>query len=555
MFLLSRLSFPSTALAVAALAPAVFAAPAVAEDVPPQTCERQWSYSSGEVLSTPLVDRLGYAFETTGNWNYDPESTYPTAYGALYEGRTFADTEPWSTSGLPVHGTDSGDAFDAWGQLFVGGMDIAHQYTDDNLQGCTPTADGRGLVYAPTTIGGLQVQRTLSVPDGTNGGARFIDTLHNPSAAPITTDVYVGDLTYGNPGGDLGSDSSTRVGASSNGDQAASREDTWFVTSDGRDAGSDPSIAFIAGGTDGARDRLAVAQVGGPSLDGQADHVLAEDQVGYGWKSVTIAPGETATFASWTLLRTAPTRAAADGEVLAAAAAQALQNGPLSEVFAGLTAEQISGVRNWPLPRPSGVTLTVTGQPLTGQALSFSATIGDATGGVAVCGAATTLWQFADGSTETGLTATRVLPAGENTVKATTVNACGGRDVAELKVTVAAPAAAPAPSPNPAPVPAAAPFQAQAPKAVRRGALLQQGLQLTAANTQPGRLRIVLQGKGVKIVKTANFKKPSGKRKVKVNFARKHARALRRLKRLKLITTFTAADGTVTRSSRDLRLK
>ncbi len=99
------------------------------------------------------------------------------------------------------------------------------QYTAGGVP-ATPILAGRGLRMAqqyPTSS--LTVQRTIWVPaTGTHDYLRYFDTFGNGSSSPIpVTATYTGNL---------GSDSSTIVVATSSGDTLVSAADAWYSTHD-----------------------------------------------------------------------------------------------------------------------------------------------------------------------------------------------------------------------------------------------------------------------------------------------------------------------------------
>ncbi len=64
-------------------------------------------------------------------------------------------------------------------------------------------------------------------------GVRLLDTVTNPGSSPITTQVWVGDLSTANAGG-LDSNSVANLRHTSSGDQTLSTADRWLVTSDSK---------------------------------------------------------------------------------------------------------------------------------------------------------------------------------------------------------------------------------------------------------------------------------------------------------------------------------
>lgn len=486
----------------------------------------------GLVAGAALVDPLGYVYDTS-----DPA----VGYGTLDDGSTKLDAV----------GRVAADAYDRFGALFVGdGQSDATLYRDPaaDANGCDTELDGRQLALKSVDRGPLQVQRRIFVSGSAGSGARLLDSVTNLSAAPVETDVYVGDLRAA-PGGTLGSDYTTRVHASSDGDDTAEPSDRWTVTTDGRSILSDPAIAHVWGGA-GAEDDADVVRGGAPgvkSLAGTWD--LEAEQFGWGWTDVAIAAGETRSYLSWETLRaTLSGDADSQGDAAVAAAAAQVQ-APLSRVYEGLTAPQIGSVANWAKPAVSGVikagsaTQAGTDTTFTADAVDFGSSK------VAACTTGTLEWDFGDGRRAVGRVVThRFTSAGTTEVALTVRGTCGGTAVARQAVTVAAAPkpidverpAGPAPTPDepqgPAPVdqqPAPArPVDAAATPAppssggavasreVEAGEssdaslaldvapkltateLGRRGVRPTLAASAPGTVRLVLSGGGLKIVKT-----------------------------------------------------
>lgn len=474
----------------------------------------------GLIAGAALVDPLGYVYDTT---------EVSLAYGALDD----ASTQ------LSKVGVLSADAYDRFGALFVGdGQSEATRYRDPAAEatGCAAELDGRQLALKDVELDGLAVQRRLFVSATAGSGARLLDTLRNDTSAPITTDVYVGDLRV-DSGGSLGSDWTTTVNATSDGDTDLEPADRWAVTTDGRPIASDPAIAHVWGGA-GAADDVDVIR-SGATHDDAIDQAspLDADQLGWGWTDVTVAPGETRSYLSWEAIRAALDTKASTQAGLASTAAADIVGAQLSRVYEGLTAAQIGSVANWAKPTASAAISA--GSATAGEDVTFTASnVNFGSTAVAACTTGSLSWDFGDGGTATGRVVTHRFGAGGSTEVALTVSGtCGGTSVARKTISVAPPKVVEQPvvqqvkDPEPAPaVPAdqaatpAAPVPADggeesaareatsdpaaaaltlnvAPK-LTATELGKRGVRPTLLATAPGTVRLVLSGGGLKIVKT-----------------------------------------------------
>jgi hypothetical protein len=146
------------------------------------------------------------------------------------------------------------DAYDGCYYLDVGGT----RYTS-GAAGTTSLA-GRQVELAVVRLAGLDVQRFVYVPSAMGDWARYLDVLSNPGTTPITTTVRIS--------GNLGSDGSTRVIATSSGDTVVSSADTWYATDD-TDGSGDPSLAhlFQSGAGSGAPVTARAASISTDNID------------------------------------------------------------------------------------------------------------------------------------------------------------------------------------------------------------------------------------------------------------------------------------------------
>jgi len=167
------------------------------------------------VVTTVLQAETALAVDLTssGGFLFDIEDT---ATGALTNG--------------------SIDAYDTCYSLLVneGGYDVA---------GAPSEVDGRLVRMAKTRIGNVNVSRTILVPNEAGRDyARYIDTFENLNEGPISIQVrYTGNL---------GSDGSTTVWATSSGDTSVAPNDQWFGTDD-VDGDGDPSLGHLFAGVGG----------------------------------------------------------------------------------------------------------------------------------------------------------------------------------------------------------------------------------------------------------------------------------------------------------------
>jgi hypothetical protein len=99
--------------------------------------------------------------------------------------------------------------------------------------------NGREVRIGLFEAGGVSVSRRIFVPDD-QAFARYLEVLSNPTNADIVVEVHINT--------NLGSDSATVIVTTSDGDTAFETTDTWIVTDDASDGGSDPSLAHVIAG-------------------------------------------------------------------------------------------------------------------------------------------------------------------------------------------------------------------------------------------------------------------------------------------------------------------
>jgi Thrombospondin type 3 repeat len=233
------------------------------------------------------------------------------------------------------HITDGGhDAFDDFAYF-----DIAATDYDSNNQTypyqCQLEADGRQLampeVNSPIT--GLTWSRKLYVPETGTPFARWVDFLHNTTAAPI-------DVPSVNFGGNLGSDNVTAILADADGTNtiADPNVDPWITTWDGfTTADHDAAIAEIWDGTvPGAGDTADHIYT---SNNGTTVWAPTQDNLFATYDNVTVPAG--ATIAFMHVLSVDMSTVAIKER------APLLASGNGGEVFRGLTATELSQIVNW----------------------------------------------------------------------------------------------------------------------------------------------------------------------------------------------------------------
>jgi hypothetical protein len=521
---------------IAALAALATAVP-VASAAP---CHLTTDTGASDPTAPALFDPLGYYFDTR-------EVQTAPGVGVFTSYAAFDDSGANGPSDTPAGPFSNSDSYDWWGQLFVGAQDADHQYTDTDPNGCAVEADGRQLAYAAKDAGGLRVQRKLLVSSTTGSGARIVELVTNTGTAPVTTSVYVGDLTT-QDSGDLGSDGATHVTDSSSSDGTMTAADSWAVTTDGSLTTGDNALAHVWDGPGGA-EKASLAQQGGPALD--AASTLGNDQIGYAWQNVTIAPGQTAAYLSWELQRTTANGFSADAAPLAAQAAKDLQASALSQIYEGLTTAEVAAVRNWAKPAVSGDIAPVPAASSVSDT-TLSATGVDFAGGVSQCSQGTYAWDFGDGTAATGATVVHRFAAGTANVKLTLTNPCGSSKTATASFAVASP-----PPPPPPVVVVAKVSQTGKVKVTRKGhkILVDTGIKVScpaggAACSAVASARTLKAVAARKVHKSKvtlaskTFKIAAGKtQRIVLTLSSKGAKALKRNKKLRVKVTVVARVG------------
>jgi hypothetical protein len=205
---------------------------------------------------------------------------YGTApYEVLYGPEGFIYDVSSGTAGGTCIYEGTNDAYDNAYFLRINGVN----YNATNL-----TISGRNIIGTTEILGGLRVIRKLYVPaskDGALGNfGRWYDSLQNPTTSPITVSVEY----FSN----LGSDASTVVTGSDNGDTSVDLTDQWFATDDAWDGSEDPSLAHIMYLT-GAPEPIDYVELSGGPYGGQGDRLT------WRYDSVVIKPGQTIAFVTF----------------------------------------------------------------------------------------------------------------------------------------------------------------------------------------------------------------------------------------------------------------
>ena len=153
--------------------------------------------------------------------------------------------------------------------------------------------------------------------------------------------VQVGDLNSTNNDGDLGSDDTTQVRASSNGDTIASPADFWAVTNDDPATTSDNTIAHIVDGQ-GAAVKANLFQVGG----GTVTTAQPEDNVAWGW-TVTVPAHGLVGLMSFEVQQADSALSSPTDVAAAVSQANAHESASLSTLYQGMSSAEQKSVVNW----------------------------------------------------------------------------------------------------------------------------------------------------------------------------------------------------------------
>lgn len=170
--------------------------------------------------SVSLIDASGLEFLINTDVTF---ATSSNASGAAMDA-AFTGAVAATTSGGGTTSAVLADAFNGYNNLFVDG-------TSYNLNGAaTANCGGRGIRFAPQTMGPLTVRRKVFVPDD-DSFCRWLNIIENNG--PDTT---VSVLIFNN----LGSESDTVIAASSQAPVVATTADNWVVSYENYSGGVSP---------------------------------------------------------------------------------------------------------------------------------------------------------------------------------------------------------------------------------------------------------------------------------------------------------------------------
>lgn len=242
-----------------------------------------------------LVDAAGVKYFINTDLPFSTTSSGSgAATNAAFAGPVNADTSGGGTASVTFD-----DAFNGYNSLCVsltgatGPCDIGDSnYTLYTQNGAASLeCDGRQVINPVQTIGSIQVQRKIYVPD-TDQFARWLNIFTNTGgASQSVTAVIVNNLD---------SQENTTIVSSSNGNATADLTDSW-ITTDGNFTpadGNDPRLGHIIQGP-GARNPVSSLTFPGG---------LAADLPTWAY-TFTLAPGETKVIANYVTVQA--TRAAA----------------------------------------------------------------------------------------------------------------------------------------------------------------------------------------------------------------------------------------------------
>lgn len=273
----------------------------------------------GATGSQALIDASGFQYFINTDITFSTSSSASGAASeASYTGPVAADTAGGGVSTATLN-----DAFDGYGSLCVstdGGLGPCESegggkaqgvatYTMYNQNGAATTeCGGRQVVFNPQTIGSLTVSRKVYVP-ADDEFIRFLSVVTNNGGAAVSVNLVSGN--------NLGSDSTTAITATDNGNATAEAADRWVASFQNfsGNTSSDPRLAHVFFGNGGA--------VGLANLSFQD----GDDNPFWAY-TLTLQPGETRAIAVFATGQESRAAAAAKGAELAAypAAAQACLN-------------------------------------------------------------------------------------------------------------------------------------------------------------------------------------------------------------------------------------
>lgn len=243
-------------------------------------------------------------------------------------------------------------AFAGWPRLCVrldaGGDCLAGDVYGAGGAAGVSELNGRQTHLAVARLAGLDVRRKVFVPSAggnlANGFVRYLDTLSNPTGAPIVVSVRIGTVGAGN--GRLGVAGMT-IWRTSSDDAVAAPADRWLVVDDDNPGGGAAAIGALMHGA-GARVVPGALGLGFPTVGD--DRALAWD-----FRQVRIEPGQSRSFL--TVVVHEAGRAAAIDEV------DNLLRVREADVLFGLTDGERNGIVNFDVTPDDGAALADAGGP------------------------------------------------------------------------------------------------------------------------------------------------------------------------------------------------
>ncbi len=148
---------------------------------------------------------------------------------------------------------------------------------------------GREIDMRGITLGAFFLSRRYFVPDTGDGFARLHHVVGNPATAPATADVRI----FGN----LGSDGSTSVTGSGDGDTMVENTDTYFATDDA-DGSGDPSLAHVMQGAGVVTEPVDMASITRDNPEWTYGGVALPARTSVGLAVFAVAAADRATAAS-----------------------------------------------------------------------------------------------------------------------------------------------------------------------------------------------------------------------------------------------------------------
>lgn len=193
-----------------------------------------------------------------------------------------------------------GDAYDGFAELCVVpaldpniGCLSSEEYGVASIPATVNPMTGE-VFMAPDTLNGLTVSRRYYASTSGIGFLRIIEVLTNNTAATITAQVRMG--------GNLGSDSSTRIISADGG--SLSPASAWLVTDDSLDGAGDPALGYLVRGPGLEPVVLDFGSPSSHSFNGNTH---------WDYAPVSISPGQTVAYMSFLIQRS--TRATAEAAV------------------------------------------------------------------------------------------------------------------------------------------------------------------------------------------------------------------------------------------------